>query len=84
MIHNQNEAVSRQSAKPQAGHSKVIARIRAALEKETRINLHRFPISLAFAGEDLMLTGELQDVAAKNSPSNWLPRSRREWALSIG
>jgi len=65
MIHNQNEAVSRQSAKPQASHSKVIARIRAALEKETRINLHRFPISLAFAGEDLMLTGELEDVAAK-------------------
>ena len=65
MIDNQKEAITRQSAKAKAGHSKVIARIRAALEKETRVNLHRFPISLAFAGDDLMLTGELENVAAK-------------------
>lgn len=65
MIRIQKEAVRRQSAKPQAGHARAIARIRAALEKDPRVNLHRFPISLAFAGDDLILTGELEDVAAK-------------------
>ena len=65
MLHNQKEAARRQTTKPQVGHGTMIDRIRAALEKETRINLHRFPIKLEFAGEDLVLTGELEDVAAK-------------------
>jgi osmotically-inducible protein OsmY len=43
----------------------LIARIRAALEKETRISLHGYPIKLAFAGNDLLLTGELENVEAK-------------------
>lgn len=65
MLDNQKEASRRQSAQPEAGRSKVIERIRAALEKETRINLHGYPIKLAFAGDDLLLTGELENVAAK-------------------
>lgn len=65
MMHNQNEAVSRQSSEADAGHSAVIERIHAALEKEVRINLHRYPIRLEFSGDDLVLTGEAEDVAAK-------------------
>jgi osmotically-inducible protein OsmY len=66
MTHNQKESVHWQSAESEAGrHSKVIERIRAALEKETRVNLHRHPIRLAFTGDDLVLTGEMEDVAAK-------------------
>ena len=65
MLHNQKQAARRQSAQPEADHRKVIERIRAALEKEIRINLHRHPIRLAFAGDDLVLTGDLENVAAK-------------------
>jgi len=65
MLHNQKEAPRRPSAQPQADPGKVIERIRAALEKETRINLHGYPIKLAFTGNDLVLTGELETVAAK-------------------
>jgi len=59
------ESAPRQADKPPSGGAAVIDRIRAALEKERRINLHRHPIKLAFAGDDLVLTGELEDVAAK-------------------
>jgi osmotically-inducible protein OsmY len=65
MLHNQKEAARRQTTKPQVGHGAIINRIGAALEKETRVNLHRHPIKLEFAGDDLVLTGELEDVAAK-------------------
>lgn len=62
-----NEAGSggRQSAKPEIKRGKIVERIRAALERDSRINLHHYPIALAFAGDDLVLTGELADVAAK-------------------
>jgi osmotically-inducible protein OsmY len=43
----------------------LIARIRAALEKETRINLHRFPIALSFDGGDLVLAGNVEHIGAK-------------------
>ena len=45
----------------------LIARIRAALENDTRINLHRFPIVVRLDGEDLVLTGEVADIAAKKT-----------------
>jgi osmotically-inducible protein OsmY len=45
----------------------IVARIRAALENHTRINLHRYPIVVRFDGEDLALTGEVADVAAKKT-----------------
>jgi hypothetical protein len=56
--------------KPKAGDKAIsqavlIGRIRAALEKNTRVNLHRFPIALSFEGEDLVLAGAVQHIAAK-------------------
>ena len=45
----------------------LIARIRAALENHTRINLHHFPIVVRLDGEDLVLTGEVADIAAKKT-----------------
>lgn len=45
--------------------SDIITRIHAALEKETRINLHRFPISVSFDHDDLVLAGEAEHIAAK-------------------
>lgn len=43
----------------------VLKKIRAALERETRINLHRYPIRVSFAGDDLVLEGETENIAAK-------------------
>ena len=43
----------------------LIVRIRAALEKDIRINLHRFPIALSFDGADLVLAGNIEQIAAK-------------------
>ena len=62
---NEPMPAGRQSGKPEIKHGKTIERIRAALEKDPRINLHHYPITLAFAGDDLVLTGELEDIAAK-------------------
>jgi osmotically-inducible protein OsmY len=39
--------------------------IRAALEREPRINLHRDPVDIEFDGEVVTLTGEVSDIAAK-------------------
>ena len=66
MIDNrETKSTHRQSAKIQIDHGAVLERIRAALEKETRVNLHRYPIKLAFSDGDVVLTGELENVAAK-------------------
>jgi osmotically-inducible protein OsmY len=43
----------------------LVDRIRAALEKDIRINLHRFPITLSFDGADLVLAGNVEHIAAK-------------------
>ncbi|HEU4341075.1 MAG TPA: BON domain-containing protein [Candidatus Binatia bacterium] len=42
-----------------------VKQIRAALERDTRINLHRFPINIAMQNGDLVLEGEVEDIAAK-------------------
>jgi osmotically-inducible protein OsmY len=39
--------------------------IRAAFEKDTRINLHRFPIRITVQNGDVILAGEMANVAAK-------------------
>lgn len=44
---------------------RIIAKIRAALEKDTRINLHRYPITVTLQGGDFVLEGEVEDIAAK-------------------
>ncbi len=58
-------SASGRTASGEAKHGKTIERIRAALEKDARINLHREPITVAFAGDDLVLAGDLEHIAAK-------------------
>ena len=43
----------------------VIGTIRAALERETRVNLHDHPIELAFADGVVTISGEVGGIAAK-------------------
>jgi osmotically-inducible protein OsmY len=45
--------------------AKIITQVRAALEKDTRINLHRHPIDVAVQDGDVVLTGEVEDIAVK-------------------
>ena len=40
-------------------------KVHAALEREPRINIHRFPIAISNTGGVVVLEGELADVAAK-------------------
>jgi osmotically-inducible protein OsmY len=47
------------------GEQIVLKNVRAALEKDTRINLHLYPVNLAMHGGDLILTGEMESIAAK-------------------
>ena len=39
--------------------------IHASLEKDIRINLHRYPITVSLQNTDLVLTGEVESIAAK-------------------
>jgi osmotically-inducible protein OsmY len=43
----------------------VIREVRAALEKDTRINLHRCPIAITMQDSDLIVAGEVENIAAK-------------------
>lgn len=43
----------------------VIKEIRASLESDTRINFHRHPVNIAMHNGDLVLTGEMESIAAK-------------------
>jgi osmotically-inducible protein OsmY len=43
----------------------IVTQIRASLEKDTRINLHRYPITIATQNGDLILNGDVESVAAK-------------------
>jgi len=42
-----------------------VKKVRARLEKDSRINLHRYPITITVENEDLLLEGKVQDIAAK-------------------
>jgi osmotically-inducible protein OsmY len=44
---------------------RIVKEIRATLEKDTRINLHRYPIHIAVQGGDLILEGVVEGIAAK-------------------
>ncbi|MEW6246339.1 MAG: BON domain-containing protein [Nitrospirota bacterium] len=44
---------------------RVIKAVRAAFEREPRINLHKYPIEVEFAGGVLTLEGEAEHIAAK-------------------
>jgi len=48
-----------------AAKEPVLREVRAAFEHEPRINLHRFPIHLDFNQDDLVLEGEVENIAAK-------------------
>jgi len=45
--------------------SALLRRILALFEKETRLHLHRCPIAVSIEGEDLVLRGEVENIAAK-------------------
>jgi len=42
-----------------------VKRVRAALERHPLVNLHRFPMDLRAEGDELVLEGEVEDIAAK-------------------
>jgi osmotically-inducible protein OsmY len=44
---------------------RVLKEVRAALEREPRINLHKFPVEMEFSDGILTLEGEVEHVAAK-------------------
>lgn len=48
-----------------ASRDEVLKRVRAALEIEPRINLHRYPIHVSLDDGVLTLDGDAQDIAAK-------------------
>jgi osmotically-inducible protein OsmY len=48
-----------------AERERILRDVRAALESEPRVDLHRHPLALDFADGDLILEGEVADVAAK-------------------
>jgi osmotically-inducible protein OsmY len=43
----------------------ILKEIQALLEKEKRINLHRYPIRLSFSNADLIMEGEAENIVAK-------------------
>lgn len=43
----------------------IVKAVRSALERETRINLHRHPVKIGVEGQVLVLEGEVQDIVAK-------------------
>ena len=46
-------------------HGKVLTAVRAAFEREPRINLHKYPVRMDFSDGVLTLEGEAEHVAAK-------------------
>lgn len=46
-------------------NTEVEKKVRAALERETRINMHRDDVEIEFDGESVTLSGEVEDIAAK-------------------
>ena len=62
----------------------IVRHIRAILEKDTRINLHRHPISIATQNGDLILSGDVESVAAKKLTSWRRQRFMESSALSTG
>jgi osmotically-inducible protein OsmY len=44
---------------------KILTAVRAALEHEPRINLHQYPVHIAWSDGSLLLDGEVEDIIAK-------------------
>jgi osmotically-inducible protein OsmY len=45
--------------------SDIVKRVHASLERDPRINLHHYPISIAMDAGDLILAGQVESIAAK-------------------
>ncbi|MGE0825948.1 MAG: BON domain-containing protein [Candidatus Binatia bacterium] len=43
----------------------IITQVRAALEREPRINLHRYPVEVSVSNGDFVLAGEVEHIVAK-------------------
>ena len=44
---------------------RILKLLRGALERDRRINLHRFPLRADFVDQAVVLEGEVEDIAAK-------------------
>jgi osmotically-inducible protein OsmY len=44
---------------------KILTAVRAAFEHESRINLHQYPVHIAWSGGSLLLDGEVENIIAK-------------------
>lgn len=60
-----NRRSNRNSAATGNHRGHILRKIRGILENKLRINLHRYPISVAFAGDDLVLDGEVKNIGVK-------------------
>jgi osmotically-inducible protein OsmY len=58
----------------------IVKQIRAALEKDTRINLHRYPITIATQDDGVIVAGEVESVG----PKSWLSWQRRKLTVFNG
>lgn len=67
-MHAKAGSARRLSGRPEARRGKTFDRIRAALETDRRINLPRYPITLGYADNDLLLTGGVEHIAAQKIP----------------
>jgi osmotically-inducible protein OsmY len=50
---------------------RVLKEVRAALEREPRVNLHKFPVEMEFSDGVLTLEGEVEHIAAKKLSLEW-------------
>ena len=50
---------------PMSDKERVLKLVRGALERDRRINLHRFPVRVDFVDAAVVLEGEVEDIAAK-------------------
>jgi len=46
-------------------NQKILQSVTAALEQEPDLDLRRFPLHISFADGDLVLEGEVQNIASK-------------------
>jgi osmotically-inducible protein OsmY len=45
--------------------SDIVKQVHASLERDPRVNLHHYPISIAMDAGDLILAGQVESIAAK-------------------
>ena len=61
-----------------AERERILEEVRAVLEREPRINLHKYPVQMDVKEGVLTLEGEVKHVAANQSQSHRYGRGRRE------